>query len=468
VSIQLIEGRERHETRVLIAGGGVAALEALLALDALAGGRLTVELLAPERHFAYRPLTVGEPFGLVEPIRLPLAAVATEHRARIRAGTLAAVDADAHRARTGDGELLEYDLLLIAIGARSVTALPGAVTFRGRLGSGELQSVLRDALEGRVGRLAFAVPHVVKWPLALYELALLTAGYLAASDARHVELMVVTHEREPLGIFGRGASARMRALLDEAGVRLLTASAPATVTDGGLRLMGGDFVSADRVVALPRLEVPPLAGVPQLERGFIPTDDHQRVDGLDDVYAAGDATWYPLKQGGLAAQQADAAAEAIAAAAGTELTPKPFRPVLRGIVLTGSAPLHLRSDLETSEESVAAHPLWWPTAKLAGRYLAPYLAARHGGDDQADLRLDDLPPEQGRSGAEVDEDHAATIEMALAAADASARWHDYEAALRWLGAAERLSVVLPLGYAERRREWTRAMQAERARDAGVH
>ena len=43
---------------VLIAGGGMAALEAALALRDLAGERLTVTMLAPDRHFTYRPLSV--------------------------------------------------------------------------------------------------------------------------------------------------------------------------------------------------------------------------------------------------------------------------------------------------------------------------------------------------------------------------------------------------------------------------
>ena len=62
---------------------------------------------------------------------------------------------------------------------------------------------------------------------------------------------------------------------------------------------------------------------------------------LEDVFAAGDIANFPIKQGGLAAQQADAAAEAIAAEAGAQVDPQPFKPVLRGILLTGlSAALH--------------------------------------------------------------------------------------------------------------------------------
>ncbi|MGI8728981.1 MAG: hypothetical protein ACR2LK_03160 [Solirubrobacteraceae bacterium] len=58
--------------------------------------------------------------------------------------------------------------------------------------------------------------------------------------------------------------------------------------------------------------------------GFTPVDEHGRVQGLADVYAAGDGTTYPVKQGGLACQQADAIAELLAANAGADVNPHPF------------------------------------------------------------------------------------------------------------------------------------------------
>ena len=135
---------------------------------------------------------------------------------------------------------------------------------------------------------------------------------------------------------------------------------------------------ADRVVALPRLQGPRLGGVPQTTEGFVPIDPHGRVAGLPCVFAAGDITTFPVRQGGLAAQQAVAAAEAIAAAAGSELTPQPFQPVLRALLLTGGKPLYLRATLTggAAEGSEATtEPLWAPPAKVVSRYLAPYLAA---------------------------------------------------------------------------------------------
>jgi sulfide:quinone oxidoreductase len=112
--------------------------------------------------------------------------------------------------------------------------------------------------------------------------------------------------------------------------------------------------------------------------GFIPTDDHGQVADEIDVWAAGDATRFPLKQGGIAAQQADAVAEAIAARAGAPLEPRPFRPVLRGLLLTGMAPRFLRAEAGTATSAIDTEPLWWPPAKIVGRYLAPFLAKHLG------------------------------------------------------------------------------------------
>ena len=95
------------------------------------------------------------------------------------------------------------------------------------------------------------------------------------------------------------------------------------------------------------------------------------------MYAAGDLTHSSLKQGGVAAQQADAVASAIAAELGAPVEPTPASGVLRGLLLTGSVPQYLRAEPGGASE-VTSQALWWPPAKLVGRYLAPFLAAQLG------------------------------------------------------------------------------------------
>jgi sulfide:quinone oxidoreductase len=69
------------------------------------------------------------------------------------------------------------------------------------------------------------------------------------------------------------------------------------------------------------------------------------VYGLDAVYAAGDITSFPVKHGGLAAQQADVVAAAIAARAGVAIDPRPLKPVIRGMLLAGDATRFLEAEL---------------------------------------------------------------------------------------------------------------------------
>ncbi|MEX1357525.1 MAG: FAD-dependent oxidoreductase [Gaiellaceae bacterium] len=378
--------------RVLIAGAGVAGLEALLALRALAEERVAVELLAPDTCFEYRPLAVAEPFGAGHVQRFELPPIAEAAGARLHHGSLASVDPPRHAVRVTRGQpILLYDVLVVASGARPREALPGALTFRGAEDADAVRALLDDCRDGRVRTLVFAVPGGVTWPLPLYELALLTGAQLAAEGAE-TELALVTPEREPLEVFGSDASAMVRNLLAARGIRLLTETCPAGVEGAALRTDREGMLSADRVVTLPHLKGPQLAGLPQTQDGFLRTDPFGRVEGVPDVFAAGDATDFPIKQGGIAAQQADAAARTIAAQAGAPVEPEPFRPVLRGVLLTGAVPRYLVANLNGGRggaSEAAAEPLWWPPAKIVGRYLAPFLAAHAG------LAITAAPPVEG-------------------------------------------------------------------------
>jgi sulfide:quinone oxidoreductase len=367
----------RKPLRVVIAGGGVAALEALLALRRLAEGHVSVELLSAEPQFWYRPLAVAEPFGLGDVHGLDLGTIADECGAALILDSLASVDDEAHVATTSSGGRLEYDALLIAVGARPVAAVPGAFTFRGLADTDAFQKLLSEIGAGE--RLVVTAPGTVAWQLPLYELALQAAVHFEQLPLA-VDTAIVTHEHEPLELFGPVAVAAIRKLVSECRVELVTDRYPIAFVGAQLSLAPEGHLEADRVVTLPRLEGPAIEGVPTDPQGFIPTDPSGYVRGLTEVFAAGDATTFPIKQGGLATQQADAAAEEIASVAGAELEPKPFRPVLRGLILTGGAPLYARAELTGTGSPFlsSSEPLWWPPGKIVGRYLAPFLAERTG------------------------------------------------------------------------------------------
>lgn len=373
------QSADTSTARVLIVGGGVAGLEAALALRDLAAGRVQVELRSPRQEFIYRPFAVGEPYGASSILRYDLARFAERCGISFHRDNVVAVDGDARRVTTHDGEEVPYDYLVLACGTRMLWAVPGAVTFWGVAGEGGVADVVSELRAGKLHSLVFTMPSDCSWALPLYELALLAATELAKSGVEGARLTVVTPEDAPLQVFGQQASHQMAEMLAERGIDVVTGTHPMKVDGGRLHTAPGDGIEADVVIAMPRLEGHRIAGVPHDPDGFIAVDEHCRVMGMDRVYAAGDVTSFPVKQGGIATQQADTLAEAIGAELGSDVEARPFDPILRGVLWTGERPRYLYGRLtgghgETS--TFSDHPPW-PAAegKIVGRYLTPFLAA---------------------------------------------------------------------------------------------
>ena len=329
---------------------------------------MTLTLLAPEAKLTYRPLSVLAPFAAGGATTYPLDQMATDIGFTHVRGRLVSVDPAAHTVTTVTGERMGYDVLLIASGARPTEPFPAATAFTGSLTDQErVHGIVQDVEGGYLHRIAFVVPSGATWPLPLYELALMLAER-AYDMCNQVDLHLVTPERQPLELFGAEAARQVKQLLEDAGITLHTNASTEIVGRGKLRTgPGARILSFDRVVSVPTLVGPSIAGLPADPRGFLVTDAHARVIGVPNVYAAGDVTAFPIKQGGIACQQADAAAAAIAAWAGAPVTAEPFTPVLRGMLLTTGRALHMR------DGQVAGRALWWPPTKIAGRELAGYL-----------------------------------------------------------------------------------------------
>src|SRR5688500_5635046 len=107
-----------NSTRVVIAGGGVAGLETLLALADLAGDRVEVTLVAPEDEFLYKPLTVEEPFRPDPAERHDLAAIVAQAGSRFVRASVIRVDPGSHEIELDTGDRLRFDQAAICIGAK--------------------------------------------------------------------------------------------------------------------------------------------------------------------------------------------------------------------------------------------------------------------------------------------------------------------------------------------------------------
>lgn len=365
--------------RVLIAGGGVAALECALALSDMAPDRTDVTVLAPNTEFVYRPMAVREPFAYGPARRYPLAPIVAEAGATLLPGELAWIDPAAQAIHTKAGESIEYDALVLALGASVTERYGHALTINDRDLDETMHGLIQDVEGGYVHRLAFVSPGRMAWPLPLYELAMMTAGR-AYEMGMELETTIVTPEDAPLAIFGTSASDVVAELLASAKVGTINSAYAEVPSSREVVISPGDrHLSVDRVVALPELYGPAVRGIPLGEHGFIRVDPYCRVPAVEHIFAAGDATDFPIKQGGIGSQQADTVAQSIAALAGAAVTPERFSPEIRGMLLTNGKPRYLTARITGGQgfsSEIAETPSWSPAGKIAAKYLAPYLDAR--------------------------------------------------------------------------------------------
>ncbi len=366
---------------VLIAGAGPAGVEAALRLRRIAGDQIRTTIVAPDERFVHLPPPVLDPFAVGCPDAPPLAALAASAGARLRRGTVVSVDPVAREVRLLDGDALRYDALLIAVGGRQRSPYRWALAF-GTPGSEErMHGVIQDVEGGYIRRIAFVVPPGGSWPLPVYELALLTAerAYEMCVD---VEVTLVTPEPFALALFGEDVSQDVARLLAAADISVKANTVAEMPRCNALELRpSGERLEVDRVVTVPVLTGPSIGGLPYNATGFLPVDAHGRVAGAPGVYAAGDATDFEIKQGGIACQQADAAADAIAAVAGVAIDPMLFAPILRGVLLTERESRWLERDLGRGggvEGRFGESSPDWPRTKFVGRELSRLLADVRG------------------------------------------------------------------------------------------
>jgi len=377
------------DSHLVICGGGIAGIEALLRVRRLMGDSVEVTLLSPECELAYRPLSVLEPFTPESIRRYPLERVASDTGANWIMDRLARVDTSACKVQTEGGREFAYDALLLALGAKECSPFEHAHVFTDRDAGQSLRGILQDIERGHVTAVAFVVPSWPVWPVPLYELALMTAERVRSLGFR-AQITFITPEARPLKAFGQAAGEATLRLLAQAGITLYTGVIP-QVPAPRLVTFDETRVDAQRIVTLPKVTGPGVRGIPAGTAWFVPIDERCLVRHTGGhVFAAGDATDFPVKHGGIGAQQADTAAAGIAHLLGVGERPKPLRPVIHGTLLTGHRPLYLTARVIDGlgwHSQVHEQPPWPARHKVVAEELGPYLAnldsvntsTRHGG-----------------------------------------------------------------------------------------
>jgi sulfide:quinone oxidoreductase len=319
-------------------------------------------------------MSVAEPFTSGWAQHYPLAPLATAAGATLVQDALVQVDVAHQQVLTASGAELSYDALLICLGATVHKRYEHATLVDDAHMDELLHGLVQDIEGGYVHTLAFVIPAPMPWVLPAYELALM-ASERACDMQTDLSITVLTPEKAPLAIFGADVSQALLRLLTERKIEVVTSAQCDVQKAKTIRIHPGDrTIEVDRIVGLPELRGPAIIGLPSDIGGFVPIDEYAAVRGVKRVWAAGDATDYPVKHGGVSAQMAVTASRCIAALAGASVETRRFEPVLEGVLLTGGHPRYLRgrsatvpSDLHRLERDDHA-------PKIAARYLAPQLA----------------------------------------------------------------------------------------------
>lgn len=364
--------------RVVICGGGVAAVEGALGLRRLLGDRLDLTILAPNKHFRYRPMAVTEPFSFGGALEVPLEKIADDVGAELVEDIVESVDNERRVVRTGSGRELPFDAVLVAVGARSVEPYEHVRTFNDAQADNTFHGVIQDLEQGYVKSIAFIAPQPPVFPLPLYELALMTAAHAREQNVGELTLSLITAEPRPLAPFGSEVSGVVSGLLETAGFRVHTLSVVHVPEAGRIVIEpDGPEIHADAIIAVPHLTGPTVSGLSHGPDGFVPIDRFCSVPEANGrVFAAGDAAEFPVKHGGLGAQMADTAANGIARLAGVELKAEPLDPVLRGKLLTGAEPLYIEARVVGGhgfDSTLHKTPPWRADDKIVANELGDYL-----------------------------------------------------------------------------------------------
>lgn len=302
----------------LIVGGGYIGTYAARRLARRLPREHRLVLVNPENFMLYQPFLPEVASGLIDPraVVVPLRRVLG--RARLVVGEVTAIDAIGHtatvRTATGRERVLSWDRLIVGAGSWSRTLpVPGlaehavgfkhlaeAIWLRNRVVS---QLDLAAELEDPVARRAALTFVFVGAGFAgiealgeLEDLARSAVHTIPALEREDLRWVMVEAGSQILPELSADLAAYAADRLRERGIELRTGTRLVSAESGTIRLSDGETFEAATLVWTAGVRAVPLAtdsGLPVDERGRLIVDETLRVQGLPDVWAAGDIAAVP-------------------------------------------------------------------------------------------------------------------------------------------------------------------------------
>jgi len=286
--------------RVLVLGSGFAGLWAALGaarrLDELgaAPGAVDITVISSQ---PFHDIRVRNYEADLSPCRIPLRELLDPAGIGHITADVTGIDASAALVSTVGGATHGYDRLVLAVGSKVAKPdLPGLGEFGYDVdtydGATKLQAHIRD-LAGRKSDPASAAAVVVGAGLTGIETACELPQMLTGALGAGVTPRVILVDHNPRVGSDMGDSARpvIEAALADNKVDTMTGVGVVGVDERSVTLSSGEVIPAATLVWCAGMRANRLTaqfGVPCDRLGRLPVDDYLRVEGVDDVFAAGD------------------------------------------------------------------------------------------------------------------------------------------------------------------------------------
>ena len=304
--------------RILVVGAGFAGLYAAMGMRALARAGHRITVVNPQNFMQYQPFLPEVASGTIDPRAVAVPLRTTLRHCEIVIGEVERLDHGARKAtiRLADGteRVTEYDILVLTPGSTSrVLPIPGlaehgigfktvqeAIYLRNRVLSRLDVAAETEDDERRRAALTFVfVGGGYAGVEALGELEDLAHDAIALYPSLRPEEMrwiLVDAAPKILPELGPELAAYAVERLAERGIEVLVETRLESYEDRIVRLSGGRTFAADTLVWTAGVRPSSIArnaGLPVDEAGRVRVDEHLRVEGAEDVWAAGDAAAVP-------------------------------------------------------------------------------------------------------------------------------------------------------------------------------